>query len=52
MIIDLSKRCNFCEGNVYVDVKHDGDKLMNDTGRHVKFGTDKNHSHIPMYASL
>jgi len=25
MVTDLSKRCNFCEGNVYVDAKHVGD---------------------------
>jgi hypothetical protein len=32
MVTDLSKRCNFCEGNVYVlvDVKHVGDKPIND----------------------
>jgi hypothetical protein len=30
MVTDLSKGCNFCEGNVYVDVKRDGNKLMND----------------------
>jgi hypothetical protein len=30
MVTYLSKRCNFCEGNVYVDVKHAGDILIND----------------------
>lgn len=24
------KKCNFCAGNAYVDVKHVGDKLIND----------------------
>jgi hypothetical protein len=30
MVTDLSKRCNFCEGNVHVGVNHVGDKLIND----------------------
>jgi len=31
MVTDLSKKkCSFCEGNAYVDVKHVGDKLIND----------------------
>jgi len=29
MVTDLSKRCSFCECNVYVDVKYVGEKLTN-----------------------
>jgi hypothetical protein len=30
METDLSKGCNFCEGDVHVHVKGDVNKLMND----------------------